>query len=184
MPAFDRILLTNLHAGLAKQSALHVLPHLTYLVNSSIRICGSGRGFLECDLQSSHPFLERRNRAEQLAVGRAGPPPSSLQLSYQPDRPPLPKGWGLHLWPTSSRVGGCVAFSGSLAHPLYPSHLPLFHPSSRLPRGTQGHSNPPTTLTDTRGRREGGAIAWPSRTQLRLGLFSTPSYPDSFRRGN
>lgn len=157
MPAFATILLTNLHAALAKQSALRVLPHLTYLINLSIRICGSGRGFLECNLQSCHPFLERRNRAEQLAVGRARPPPSSRQLSYQA-RPPLPKGWGLHLWPRSSRVGGCVAFSGSLAHPLYPSHLPLFHPSSRLPRGTQGHSNPPTTLANAAGGGKGAQL--------------------------
>lgn len=157
MPAFNIILQTNLHAAPAKRSALHVLAHLTYLINLSIRICGPGRGFQECDFQSSYPFLGRRSRVEQLAVGRARPPPSSRQLPYQA-RPPLPKGWGLHLWPRSSRVGGCVAFSGSLAHPLFPSHLPLFHPSTRLPRGTQGHSNPPTTLANAAGGGKGAQL--------------------------
>lgn len=68
-----------------------------------------------------------------------------------------------------------MAFSGSLAHPFYPSHLPRFHPSSRLPGGTQGHSNPPTTLLDAAGGGKGAQLLGPSRTQLCLGPFSTPS---------
>lgn len=73
-----------------------------------------------------------------------------------------------------------MAFSGSLAHPLCPCHLPRFQPSSRLPGGTQGHSKPPTTLSDAAGGGKGAQLLGPSRTQLCLGFFfflSTPSIP-------
>lgn len=68
-----------------------------------------------------------------------------------------------------------MAFSGSLAHPFYPSHLPRFHPSSRLPGGTQGHSNPPTTLANAAGGGKGAQLLGLLERSFCLGLFSIPS---------
>lgn len=174
MPAFNIILLTNLHATLAKRSALHVLPHLTYLINLCIRICGSGRGFLECDLQSSHPFLERRNRVEQLAVGRARPPPSSRQLSHQ-GRPPLSKGWGL-----STSGPGPVGWEGVWFFPGHWHTLSILATcpcSIPVPSSLEGPRDIPILpLPSQTPREEGrGRNCLASRTQLCLGPFSTPS---------
>lgn len=79
---------------------------------------------------------------------RARPPPTSPQLSLQA-RPP-PRGGGLPL-ALIQAVGGWVAFSGSLAHPLYsqpPACVPSWlqapwrasgtFQSSHYPRGCRG----------------------------------------------